>query len=150
MEGALVDLLSFGVMRSTVIYGEPLPSYSVDPTRAVRLAIQRLCQDLLPEIIGLTDAFGFTDWDLDRQVTILSAYTFLLQSYHVFFSALGVYNGKVYEALWERAQAEPLNRTEVPAAYGVRMKILGAQFFFFHSFNIFRPLLDLSFSAVRD
>jgi hypothetical protein len=35
-------------------------------------------------------------------------------------SALGVYNGKVYEALWERAKAEPLNRTEVPAAYEVR------------------------------
>ena len=36
------------------------------------------------------------------------------------FSALGVYNGKVYEALWERAKAEPLNRTEIPAAYEVR------------------------------
>lgn len=32
-------------------------------------------------------------------------------------SALGVYNGKVYEALWNRAQAEPLNQTEVPEAY---------------------------------
>jgi len=39
---------------------------------------------------------------------------------YVLFSALGVYNGKVYEALWERAKAEPLNRTEVPAAYEVR------------------------------
>ena len=71
MEGALVDLLSFGVIRptTTTTYeeGSP-PSYPQDPTRAVRLAIQRTCQELLPEIIGLTDAFGFTDWELDRLV----------------------------------------------------------------------------------
>ena len=38
-----------------------------------------------------------------------------------FTSALGVYNGKVYEALWERAQTEPLNRTQVPVAYEVKL-----------------------------
>jgi len=57
---------------------------------------------LIPETIGLTDAFGFTDWDLG--------------------SALGVYDGKVYEALWERAQTEPLNRTQVPVAYEASIK----------------------------
>lgn len=36
------------------------------------------------------------------------------------YSALGVHDGKVYEALWNRAQTEPLNRTEVPEAYEVR------------------------------
>jgi len=101
VEGALVDLLSFGLLGPKVIYGES-PSSSIDPTRAVRLAIQRLCQELIPETIGLTDAFGFTDWELD--------------------SALGVYNGKVYEALWERAQTEPLNRTQVPVAYEASIK----------------------------
>ena len=65
VEGALVDLLSFGLMRPKAKYGES-PSSSIDPTRAVRLAIQRLCQELIPETIGLTDAFGFTDWDLNR------------------------------------------------------------------------------------
>lgn len=35
-------------------------------------------------------------------------------------SALGVYDGKVYEQLWKRAQDEPLNRTEIPVAYEVR------------------------------
>jgi acyl-CoA oxidase len=35
----------------------------------------------------------------------------------VLLSALGVYDGKVYEALWTKAQAEPLNQTEVPEAY---------------------------------
>ena len=71
IEGALVDLLSFGLMRPKAIYGKSPPS-SIDPTRAVRLAIQRLCQELIPETIGLTDAFGFTDWDLDRSLTLFS------------------------------------------------------------------------------
>lgn len=39
-------------------------------------------------------------------------------------SALGVYDGRVYEALWERAQAEPLNKTEVTAAYEVSINRL--------------------------
>lgn len=38
-------------------------------------------------------------------------------SHHEFFSALGVYDGKVYEALWNRAQQDPLNKSEVPEAY---------------------------------
>ncbi|KIM41888.1 hypothetical protein M413DRAFT_445097 [Hebeloma cylindrosporum] len=97
VEGGLIDLLSFGVIR---------PSTSgpgvKDSTRSVRLSVKAVCEELLPEAIGLTDAFGFTDWDLD--------------------SALGVYNGKVYEALWERAKAEPLNKTEIPAAYEASIK----------------------------
>lgn len=61
VEGGLVDLLSFGVIQ-------PLESGAVanDPTRAIRLTIKQLCEELLPEAIGLTDAFGFTDWELDR------------------------------------------------------------------------------------
>lgn len=39
-------------------------------------------------------------------------------------SALGVHDGKVYEALWERAQKEPLNATEVPDGYEVRLVLL--------------------------
>ncbi|TEB33934.1 acyl-CoA oxidase [Coprinellus micaceus] len=88
VEAGLVDLLSFGVLRS---------NGSGDVSRPLRLAIRKSCEDILPEAIGLTDAFGFSDWELD--------------------SALGAYNGKVYEALWNRAQAEPLNQTEVPEAY---------------------------------
>ena len=67
VEGGLVDFLSFGVMRPTATYRES-PSYSIDPTHAVRLSIQRLCEELMLETIGLTDAFGFTDWELDRLV----------------------------------------------------------------------------------
>ncbi|EFI26847.1 acyl-CoA oxidase [Coprinopsis cinerea okayama7 len=93
LEAGITDVLSFGLLSSTT---------GSDATRSLRLAIQRVCQALLPEAIGLTDAFGFTDWELD--------------------SALGVYDGKVYEALWKRAQQEPLNQMEVPEAYEKSIK----------------------------
>ncbi|KAJ7257516.1 peroxisomal oxidase [Mycena haematopus] len=101
VESSLVDLLSFGLFR-----GSPTgnPPRSRDPTRALRLAIAELCAELLPDAIGLTDAFGFSDWELD--------------------SALGVYDGKVYEALWARAQQEPLNQDEVTEAYETSIKPL--------------------------
>jgi acyl-CoA oxidase len=60
VEAGLVDLLSFGVFRA------PIAPRSSDPARSLRMAIQNLCQELLPNAIGLSDAFGFTDWELDR------------------------------------------------------------------------------------
>jgi acyl-CoA oxidase len=39
-------------------------------------------------------------------------------------SALGVSDGRVYEALWRNAQTEPLNRDEVPDGYEVCFKVL--------------------------
>ncbi|KAJ7153025.1 peroxisomal oxidase [Mycena crocata] len=99
VESALVDLLSFGLFRATPT---GIPARSRDPTRELRLAISVLCGELLPEAIGLTDAFGFSDWELD--------------------SALGVYDGKAYEAMWARVQDEPLNQTEVTEAYEVSIK----------------------------
>ncbi|RPD77314.1 acyl-CoA oxidase [Lentinus tigrinus ALCF2SS1-7] len=88
-EGGLVDILSFGLLGPSASGG--------DPTRELRLAIKRHCEELLPEAIGLSDGFGFTDWELD--------------------SALGVYDGNVYENLWKRAQSEPLNTSEVTEGY---------------------------------
>jgi acyl-CoA oxidase len=58
VEAGLVDLLSFNVLHSS--------GGSRDPTRSLRMTIQKLCTELLPEAIGLSDAFGFTDWELDR------------------------------------------------------------------------------------
>lgn len=119
VESGLVDLLSFGLFRATPT-GDP--PRSRDPTRALRLAIASLCGDLLPEAIGLSDAFGFSDWELDRCVNdIHLELQLLLNSIHTnyFHSALGVQDGKVYEALWARAQKEPLNQTEVTEAYQV-------------------------------
>lgn len=61
-------------------------------------------------------------------------------------SALGVYNGKVYEALWERAKAEPLNQTEVPAAYEVRKYDAGflllSDLLMSHSQASIKPILE--------
>ncbi|KAF8153565.1 peroxisomal oxidase [Mycena galopus ATCC 62051] len=101
VESSLVDLLSFGLFRAAPTGNPPR---SRDPTRVLRLAIAELCRELLPEAIGLTDAFGFSDWELD--------------------SALGVYDGNAYEALWARVQQEPLNQTEVTEAYETSIKPL--------------------------
>lgn len=87
-ESALVDLLSVGLIRHTG---------AGDPTQDLRLAIKALCVEVLPNVVGLTDAFGFSDWSLD--------------------SALGVFDGRVYETLWKRAQMEPMNKDEVTPAY---------------------------------
>lgn len=89
VEGSLTDFLTFDLIKG-------------GQTKSLRRTISRLCQELLPNAIGLTDAFGFSDWELD--------------------SALGVYDGRVYEALWARVQTEPLNRTEVPDAYEESIK----------------------------
>ncbi|OCB91493.1 peroxisomal oxidase [Sanghuangporus baumii] len=90
-EAALVDLLSLGVIatQSAVDKG--------GPAEMLRLEVARSCRELLPEAVSLSDAYGFTDWELD--------------------SALGVYDGRVYNALWDRVQTEPLNKSEITDGY---------------------------------
>lgn len=63
LESGIVDLLSFGGLGT---------SNGGDVTRTLRLTIKNISVELLPEAIGLTDAFGFTDWELDRFVTLAS------------------------------------------------------------------------------
>lgn len=58
VEGALADLLSLSLLA---------PGQCVQDLRST---ISRFCVDLLPELIGLTDAFGFSDWELDRSVRL--------------------------------------------------------------------------------
>ena len=38
---------------------------------------------------------------------------------NITISALGIYDGNVYEELWKRVQTEPLNQTEVTEGYEV-------------------------------
>ncbi|KAI6138687.1 hypothetical protein EDD17DRAFT_1673759 [Pisolithus thermaeus] len=52
-EDALVDLFSTGLLQQS-------------RDRELRLAIKHHCLQLLPDAIGLTDAFSFSDWALDR------------------------------------------------------------------------------------
>ncbi|EJF61379.1 peroxisomal oxidase [Dichomitus squalens LYAD-421 SS1] len=94
VESGLVDILSFGLL------GEAGPGG--DPSRSLRVAIKGLCEELLPEAIGLSDGFGFSDWELD--------------------SALGVYDGNVYETLYKAAQSEPLNKSEISAGYELHIR----------------------------
>ena len=55
--------------------------------------IEQLLLQLRPDAVGLTDALGFTDWDLE--------------------STLGLYNGNCYEALYNAAKLNPLNSADV-------------------------------------
>lgn len=41
-----------------------------------------------------------------------------------YISALGVGDGRVYEALWNRVQTEPLNEANVPDGYEVIFTLL--------------------------
>ncbi|KAH7882117.1 peroxisomal oxidase [Phlebopus sp. FC_14] len=93
-EDALVDLLSMGLLRHS--------GGDEDVARDLRLAVKSTCVRLLPNAIGLTDAFSFSDWSLD--------------------SALGVYDGRVYEELWRRAQFEPLNQLGGTPGYEESLK----------------------------
>ncbi|KAE8213277.1 hypothetical protein CF327_g3188 [Tilletia walkeri] len=63
----------------------------LDSTAVVALdgAIRELVEELLPQAIGLTDAFGWSDWELN--------------------SDLGRRDGRVYENLMADAEANPLN-----------------------------------------
>ena len=62
VEGALEDVLSLGVLSHQASKG------ANSPARSLRLEILDLYQALLPEAVSLTDAFGFSDWELDRFV----------------------------------------------------------------------------------
>lgn len=53
-----MDILSFGLLAAS--------EQGRDPTLTLRKAVKALCQELLPEAVGLTDAFGFTDFELNR------------------------------------------------------------------------------------
>lgn len=61
-EAALVDLFAFGLLCRSSGSNDT----EVDPTRDLRAAINAVCLRLLPNAVGLTDAFSFPDWALDR------------------------------------------------------------------------------------
>ncbi|THU89410.1 peroxisomal oxidase [Dendrothele bispora CBS 962.96] len=97
IESSLADFLAFDLLRMS-----DADNSTSDAVFILRRTIAEICSELLPEAIGLTDAFGFSDWELN--------------------SALGRYDGRVYQTLWEKAQMEPLNQKEVPDAYEESIK----------------------------
>lgn len=62
-----------------------------DSVLHLEAAIRGLVEELLPQVIGLSDAFGWGDWELA--------------------SALGRKDGRVYEQLMADAEGNPLNHT---------------------------------------
>lgn len=73
VEQALPALLEFGIIAP------PNPRATSSPRRGdhgspssidvLRLEIDALAQQLLPELVGLTDSFGFSDWELNSVVS---------------------------------------------------------------------------------
>jgi acyl-CoA oxidase len=57
-------------------------------------AIRGLVEEILPQVIGYTDAFGWSDWELA--------------------SSLGRKDGRVYESLMAQAEGQPLNHPKLP------------------------------------
>lgn len=60
-----------------------MPASSLQP---LRQAIERRTLAIVPELVALTDAFGFSDWELN--------------------STLGGIAGRPYEALFEQAERD--------------------------------------------
>jgi acyl-CoA oxidase len=68
VEQALPSLLEFGIIAPSSSSGL-IRSSQPSPIDTLRLEIDEVAQNLLPEIVGLTDAFGFSDWELNTVVS---------------------------------------------------------------------------------
>ncbi|GAA5920067.1 hypothetical protein JCM1841_004075 [Sporobolomyces salmonicolor] len=91
VEEALPALLEFSILAPPA--PRALLGASVSSSRAIpnwidllRLELDQLAQQLLPELVGLTDSFGFSDWELD--------------------TVAGNVDGGVYERMLDKAQAD--------------------------------------------
>lgn len=76
--------------------------FSATQVAMVRAKVRQLLEEVRPDAIPLVDAFNISDYELH--------------------SALGRYDGKVYEALFEMAQQEPLNKEEVVSEYAASLR----------------------------
>ena len=56
IESSMSDFLEFAILT---------PAHALEVRRSLRNA----CIEILPEAVGLTDAFGYSDWELDRCVS---------------------------------------------------------------------------------
>ncbi|GAA5967039.1 hypothetical protein JCM21900_003631 [Sporobolomyces salmonicolor] len=91
VEEALPALLEFSILAPPApraLLGSSVSSSRAVPTwiDLLRLELDQLAQQLLPELVGLTDSFGFSDWELD--------------------TVAGNADGGVYECMLEKAQAD--------------------------------------------
>ena len=70
--------------------------------QVIRSASKKLLVSIRPNAVALVDAWSFHDYELN--------------------SALGRYDGNVYETLFEWAKKGPMNKTEVGPAYETLLK----------------------------
>ncbi|KAG0046377.1 acyl-coenzyme A oxidase [Gryganskiella cystojenkinii] len=93
----LSDLFSLHTIQASL--GDYLEDYYLSPAQcqSLRLQIKRLQESLADDAVGLMDAFDFPD--------------------HFLNSALGSYDGDAYQHLWDAAQKEAINQTEVVDGY---------------------------------
>lgn len=75
------------------------PFLTAPSVTALETAVRLEVEQLAAQSIGLTDAFGWTDWELD--------------------SSLGRADGKVYESLMAEVEANPLNHPLPPPSNAV-------------------------------
>ncbi|BGP34663.1 hypothetical protein JCM10296v2_006485 [Rhodotorula toruloides] len=85
---ALPSLLEFGILAPSppLSLSSSTPLKQDAPLEQLRLSLDSVARELLPELVGLTDAFGFSDWELDTTV--------------------GNHDGAAYERMLEKAKAD--------------------------------------------
>ncbi|KAG0236657.1 acyl-coenzyme A oxidase [Actinomortierella wolfii] len=93
----LSDLFALHSIQQNL--GDYLEDYYVNAKQcqALRSQIKKLQDALADNAVALTDAFDFSD--------------------HYLGSALGSYDGQAYQRLWDAAQREPINQSEVVDGY---------------------------------
>ncbi|KAG0004072.1 hypothetical protein BGZ79_010353 [Entomortierella chlamydospora] len=93
----LSDLFSLHTIQASL--GDYLEDYYLSPKQCqtLRQQIKSLQESLADDVVGLVDAFDFSDYYLN--------------------SALGSSDGNAYQHLWDRAQREEINQTEVVDGY---------------------------------
>ncbi|CEQ41721.1 SPOSA6832_03472, partial [Sporobolomyces salmonicolor] len=115
VEEALPALLEFSILAPPA--PRALLGASVSSSRAIpnwidllRLELDQLAQQLLPELVGLTDSFGFSDWELDTVVRLSFPLTLRLPERSCLIlgrgGQAGNVDGGVYERMLDKAQAD--------------------------------------------
>lgn len=69
-----MELFSFDLLPSSL--SSVTAAQGGDVARTLRTALKQQYAKLLPATVGLTDAFGFSDWELERYVngTVVSTF----------------------------------------------------------------------------
>lgn len=104
IESALPALLEFGILAPSPPSLNPSSPTSVGAIEALREQLNSLAVRLLPEMIGLVDAFGFSDWELDSAVSREIEQELFAELIVFLDLQVGRYGGQPYETMLARAK----------------------------------------------